>query len=695
MNLCLGILFMISSLLGFGQQQAKIDVIKGEIEVYPQPYTKSIEGTVQYTIKILENIDSLFLDAQQMRFTKVALNGTEIAYKNDGQKLIISSHFKKGNSYNLKVAYETTPKQALYFIDWDDEIKTNDQIWTQGQGKYTSHWLPSFDDMNEKVIFSITVTCDPKYSVVANGNLEKTKVDDGLKHWQYRMEKPMSSYLLAFTVGIYDKKTTTAASGIPLELYYYPADSTKVEYTYRHTKTMFDFLEAEIGIAYPWQNYKQIPVKDFLYAGMENTGTTIFSDSYMVDAVGFNDKNYINVNAHELAHQWFGNLVTEVDSKSHWLHEGFATYYALLAEGEVFGEDEFYWKLYSSALILHEQSKRDKGQRLTDPKASSLTFYEKGAWALYALRKRVGDSSFKKGIKTYLQDFAYTNVTVTDFMGVMENVSGMDLSAFRELWLEQEAFPYEVGMRYLKADNGALRSLIALEEKLMDNEGKETTYLEAYLTETTSDKIKGHLIKKYSTKLTSSFLLNNLLSDGIYTRQALSFAVDSIPQTAKSKFETLLNDKSYSTQENALYKLWVAFPEDRATYLNKSAVVIGLKNRSFRMLWLALALLTEGYNEVDKPGYYSELSGYSNKRYHFEVRQLALQWLSSTFQLSDTNLKDLINATQHHSWQFKKYARGVLKEIMEDMGYRNRIINMKATLTGTEQNYIENLIATE
>ncbi len=86
---------------------------------------------------------------------------------------------------------------------------------------------------------------------------------------------------------------------------------------------MFDFLEDEIGFPYPWQNYKQVPVHDFFYAGMENTSLTIFSDAFVVDSIGFNDRNYINVNAHELAHQWFGDLVTAKSGEHHWLQEGF------------------------------------------------------------------------------------------------------------------------------------------------------------------------------------------------------------------------------------------------------------------------------------------------------------------------------------------------------------------------------------
>lgn len=245
-----------------------------------------IAGMVSYEFKILKDTDSIFVDAKGFQNIKYVLNGIISDSLYTGTQIIVKHPFKANTTHKLDIGFKTIPKKAMYFIDWNFE-NGNKQIWTQGQGKYTSNWLPSFDDVNEKVVFDLTITFDKNYEVISNGTLTNKQFNDATITWHYDMQQPMSSYLVALAIGKYHKKTEISKSGIPLEIYYYPEDSLKVEPTYRYTKSMFDFLEAEIGVPYPWQNYKQVPVKDFLYAGMENTTTTIFSDSFVIDATAF------------------------------------------------------------------------------------------------------------------------------------------------------------------------------------------------------------------------------------------------------------------------------------------------------------------------------------------------------------------------------------------------------------------------
>lgn len=686
------------NLTGHAQSQQKVDFVTGAVSVQIDPHSRELRGEVTYTFDVLEKMDSLFLDARDIHFESVRLNNKRVPFQNTGKQLNLKKRLKPGRSYHLSLAYRTKPKQTVYFMGWNtmDSLTPPDflqqQVWTQGQGKYTSHWLPSFDDMNEKVTFDLTLSFASGYDVIANGKLVKTSEKDSLRTWSFDMEHPMSSYLLAFVIGKYEKKEEVSSSGVPMELYYYPKDSLRVEPTYRYTKRIFDFLEQEIGVAYPWQNYKQIPVRDFLYAGMENTGTTIFSDAYVVDSIAFTDRNYVNVNAHELAHQWFGNLVTEQDGNHHWLHEGFATYYALLAEQAIFGDPYFFWKLYDTAQQLGTLTEKGKGEALIDPKASSLTFYEKGAWALFMLREHVGNEAFKRGIKNYLQRFRFKNAKVEDFMEEMENASGTDLTHFRETWLEATEFPLAKAMRTLRTSSSDIEQFYRLQRELTTSSVSNEVIIQRYWDDTESIDLKKRIVSKYHKSLSTAFLKRIFDSKELQIRQALAIAMEKVPLELKSKFETLLNDQSYVTLENALYKLWVYHPNDRKAYLDQSRKWFGFRDGNVRLLWLALALLTKGYDEENKAGYYRELRGYTSPIYPFELRQGALQWIREVFDFNEKNLRDLIQAATHHSWQFKKYARGLLDELLKEERYKKRIVDLSKELSGKELEYINSKI---
>lgn len=683
----IAVLIILFSVFVNAQQQKKVDFLTAKINITPKPLVKQVKGSVLYTFEVLEKVDSVFLDAQNIDFHKVLLNGKKARYTTNGKTIVLQKHFKKGNTYELLLDYTTKPKQTVYFIDWPESTTASGQIWTQGQGKYTSHWLPSFDDMNEKVEFDLSIIFDANYTVIANGKLKDTSLLDGLKAWNFDMEKPMSSYLLAFAIGKYDKIETTSDSGIPIELYYYPKDSLKTEPTYRYSNRIFNFLENEIGVPYPWSTYKQIPVKDFLYAGMENTTATIFSDAYVIDSIAFMDKNYVNINAHELAHQWFGDMVTEVDGNHHWLHEGFATYFAYLAEKAVFGDDFYYWKLFDTAKQLEKYEVTTGGEALTNPKASSLTFYEKGAWALHALRSRVGADNFKNGVQAYLQKYQYTNVTVDGFLNEVAAVSKTDLSRFKKEWLDSTHFPMDDVKQMLK-QNVSVANFYRMQHEISTSKKNRNAIIDRYWASSIVKEHKKHMIQFYSKYLSDSLRHAIITSDELHLRQSILMATVKVTDENEAWMTSFLTDKSYVTVENALYKLWVYRPQNRQRYLEKTKGVMGFNNKNVRQLWLALAVITNDFEPENTESYLNELRSYTSKTHHFETRQLALTYLNDLFAFNENNLLDLANAAMHPSWQFKKFARSILDGLLKKPDYQKKIRQLLPKLSQEERSYI-------
>ncbi|MEL6306287.1 MAG: M1 family aminopeptidase, partial [Bacteroidota bacterium] len=418
----------------------------------------------------------------------------------------------------------------------------------------------------------------------------------------------MSSYLLAFAIGKFEKKQESSTSGIPFSLFYKAQDSLKTEPTYRYSKRIFDFLEKEIGVSYPWQDYKQVPVHDFLYAGMENTTATFFSNRYVIDSMAFIDKNYVNVNAHELAHQWFGNLVTEQSGEHHWLHEGFATYYAYLAEKELFGSDYFYWKLWDTAKALNSMSKEGNGESLTNPQAGSLTFYEKGAWALVILRDMVGENAFRNGIQNYLNRFAYQNVTVQEFMWEMQKASGMKLRGFEDTWLRQSEFPMMQAKQFLTQQSSDLSDYFEFTEK----NTLSTDFLSKVWLKKRSEPFKKQVLLDTRSQIPDSLWSRLLASETIMVRQVFAQSTTKVNDTTKVLFESFLKDFSYQTREAALYRLWVDFPMERNRFLDQTLDYMNCEDTNLKLLWYTLALATSEYREGEKLNFYRTLESYTN-----------------------------------------------------------------------------------
>jgi len=681
------IFFFITTFV-FAQQTKFVDFksVSGQLTI--NDLQKTISGQVDYEFDVLQPTDTIRIDGKNMEFTNVQIDGKDVIFVNTGKELQILNNFQKGNN-RLTFNYNVKPKQALYFVD----IENNDlQIWTQGQGRYTSNWFPSFDDVNEKLIFNLGITYNKEYQVISNGILKNKTEKDNQIHWQYEMEKPMSSYLLVLSVGKYDRKDFLSKSKIPLEYYLENKDTARFEPTYRYSKRIFDFLEKEIGIKYPWKIYREIPVRDFLYAGMENTTTTLFATRYVVDDIGFTDRNYTNVDAHELAHHWFGDLITAESSTHHWLQEGFATYYALLAERDIFGDDYFYAKLYETAQQIKFASRTDSIPVL-NAKASSLTFYEKGAWTLFVLHETIGDKAFKKAIKSYLKKYAFKNVNTQNFFDEIKKVSNFDLVQFQKTWLESTTFDTPTA-------NALLSKNKAIQVRLEVDKLKKTPLVEKidFLTQTLESDIHYSVKEAILTQLQTekyedkkALLLKALHQNNVQLRQTLAGTLSKIPEDFRIEYETLLDDQSYQTQEIALFYLWRNFPEHRKEYLDKSKNWIGFNDYNLRTLWLSLALSTPNYSENPEE-LITELIAFSTTKYEATTRQNALEKLIAFKMTNDQVLSNLVSATTHHMWQFSKFGRDTIRVLLKNSEMRTSFNRILPNLNPDEQFQLNRLL---
>src|SRR5690606_26456473 len=192
---------------------------------------------------------------------------------------------------------------------------------------------------------------------------------------------PHATYLIMLGIGEYEIEKRKSKRGIPVNLWYYPEYKERVSTTYKHSTEMMDWFEKEIGVKYPWNTYSQIPVSDYTFGAMENTTATLFGDFYFVDEGADLDRSYLYVNAHELAHQWFGDLVTERTETHHWLQESFATYYGNLYNGVARGKDYYDWSRKTSIDQALEASKKNN-YPVGSSVGGTVRHYPKGAVVL-------------------------------------------------------------------------------------------------------------------------------------------------------------------------------------------------------------------------------------------------------------------------------------------------------------------------
>jgi len=475
-----------------------VDFTHLKLEVEFEPKKKLVRGTVREKFKVLrKEIDTLFLDAIDMTFYEVNLNGQPIEYVKykEGITLIFPSILKWNEVHEIEIKYEATPKKGLYFTGWEDKTgRSRKQIWTQGQGIDNRHWIPMYDERNDQLLSEMIVHFDTNYKVLSNGELlgkkeASNKLPSGMYTWHYKISHRHAPYLIMLGIGEYGIKSDTSHSGVPLNFYYYPEQADQIESTYRYSKEMFEFFEKEIGVPYPWKTYSQIPVQDFMYGAMENTTATIFGDFYLVDSRGFLDRNYVRVNAHELAHQWFGDMVTARSAAHHWLQESFATHYDLMYQKEAFGEDHFNWvrRDYNDQAVA--ESKKNL-KPVAHSEGGTVRHYPKGAYVLQMLKYVVGREQFNAAIKYYLEKHSYGNVDSDDLLTAFHEKLGLSLDWFWEEWVYKGGEPHYFIEFKTKKEMGRFKVVQIQEEKDLSSTFKMPLIFEIHFEDETKERVQ-------------------------------------------------------------------------------------------------------------------------------------------------------------------------------------------------------------
>lgn len=418
---------------------------------------KTYFGDASISVKPLSaGFKVLKLDAVALKVESVSLepSGAKLDYQNSGKEISINldKAYNPDETVTVRVKYSATPKKGIYFVEGrseDGKKIHSDQIWTQGEPEELRHWMPSYDFPDDKATTEQILTVGKGETAIANGELLETKENpDGTKTYHYKMPVPHSVYLISFVIGEY-VKVTDQYKNIPLGFYLYPGQESLAEPAYGKTKDMMRVFEEITGVDFPYNKYDQTVVARFNFGGMENITATTMADSEIgYVKFDFGKNVVIDLVSHELAHSWFGNLVTCKNWSELWLNEGFATFMEAAYREKAVGRADYMRKVKDDAERYIASDSVGPGRHpLFNAKAIGndeifdTTTYQKGGAVIHTLREEIGDEAFWKAVNIYLNRHKFGNVESTDLKKAMEEASGKDLSWFFDQWVYKAGYP--------------------------------------------------------------------------------------------------------------------------------------------------------------------------------------------------------------------------------------------------------------
>lgn len=408
----------------------------------------------------------LLLDAKDFELGAISLitadSAQKLSYRYDEKQIsvFLPREFTSRDTFEVEINYKAFPERnsgegsaaitdtkGLYFIDPMDTIPNKPtMIWTQGETEHNSKWFPTIDKPNERFTHSIRLTVPESMVSVSNGILVKQEnLGNGSRKDYWEMNLPHAPYLVAIAVGNFGKVETTHGD-VPLGYYVEKGFEKGASKVFENTPKMVAFFEKKLGVPFPWQKYDQIVVRDFVSGAMENTTASIFMEELRLNEREAIDSEWDYIIAHELFHQWFGDLVTTESWANLTLNEAFANYSEYLWNEHHYSHDQAALKLVAEMEGYFAESEQKQVNLIRfDYQDSEDMFdahsYNKGGVILHMLRKYLGDEVFFRSLNEYLKKHAFQSVEVHDLRLAFEKVSGEDLNWFFNQWFLSKGHP--------------------------------------------------------------------------------------------------------------------------------------------------------------------------------------------------------------------------------------------------------------
>src|SRR5580658_10513456 len=420
---------------------------------------KSFRGEVTHSIAMLqENVSRVQFDSVDLKISALTLDGKDAKYTVTASDVVVplNSPSKKGDTHEIFIRYEGSPKKGLYFVGPDKNYPNRPkEVWTQGEAEDTRYYIPIYDYPNDRTTSEMIMTVPSSWLTISNGSLVGVRDEaDGTKTWDWKQTEPLSTYLISAVAGEFVEKKDTWR-GIPVRYVVPRGQEDTIDSTFSRTRQMLDLFSDKLGVPYPWAQYAQSSVNDFVEGGMENTSATTLTTRGLV-APGLAPelrRGSDDLDSHELAHQWFGDLITCRDWANIWLNEGFATYFEHYWAEQRYGADEAAYEFWQDQTGWFRQKRLYPVPIVTRNFTDSIEYagnvYDKGGWVLKMLRTKLGDDDFFRGLHSYLETNRGQNVVTADLEKAIDHSTATNVDHFFHQWIWRAGAPkYEVGYTY-------------------------------------------------------------------------------------------------------------------------------------------------------------------------------------------------------------------------------------------------------
>jgi aminopeptidase N len=468
---------------------------------------REVRGRAVHTLKPFVPLEEIVLDAADMQIEQVALadgrghpKEKKLKFNTRGDKLTIAldRRYRPDEVIRLAIDYRLTePERGVHFVVPDQGRQKNNSrvpqgdgsslaghrsatvpgkpgqsptclsphcprepeqvamVWTQSEPVDARYWFPCFDSPTDRLTSEVLVTVPDGFLVLSNGVLAGKKANpDGTCTWHWVQKQSHVTYLMSVVTGEFEAYKQQW-DGIPIVSYVPRGRLAEAARSFEKTPEMVKFFSEKIGYRYPWPKYTQICVDEYVVGGMEHTSATTLTQETLHDARAELDTSSDGLVSHELAHQWWGDLLTCKDWAEVWLNEGFATYFATLWTEHDLGPDEALWRRYREAESYFSE---DEGRyrrpivtyRYQKPwDMFDRHSYPKGARVLHMLRFVLGEERFWKAIGHYCRKHAFGTVETADLRTAIEESTGQGLNWFFDQWVYHGGHPeYQVSYEW-------------------------------------------------------------------------------------------------------------------------------------------------------------------------------------------------------------------------------------------------------